>query len=758
MSVFRLCSAFPETPSPDLAKGPLGALDRALTGLKGGGRFAMGARIASLTPTLEIAGFGTLSLPVPPEQARALISLAEQAPYGRGDATLVDPNVRRSWQIAPERVRFVDPIWERKTLPRVLQRVKKELGVAAEIEANLYKLLIYEEGGFFLEHRDTEKAPAMFGTLVIALPSAHRGGELIVRHEGQTATIGLRSTSLSRTAFAAFYTDCLHSLAPVTAGHRVCLVYNLVSTSRLAAPRPTGSAGPAINRALLALAALGSPAKVVRVLSHHYTPAGLAFDKLKGDDAAVASALLTAARETGYRLFLGMVSICESGAAEEAYRPRGRWRSHVPDDTQGYDVIEVYESEVEVTGLRTPTGDEGPLTNLPLEPDEVIPVGLLEREPFDEDHFSEATGNEGGSFERIYRRAALVLWPAARDIDMLAQLPMAERVMALIAPVIGGQHEAHAMLERLVATWWDEGGADASTRSTLLGLLVKAERVDLVERFLVEVHLRPPVPSAHSRWHHGPNLEADDLEGLALVSRSLPPDSKLMDRVLARYLSEPPSLGVAAKLVAMLCALGGPRSLATARTVCETIAQLTRTDPRVAIPSTLLATLIPALESVDAEHGTETATTLVKTALGRPQVFDLDQHLIASARALGPGSSPARRMLEAAVIDGLEARTRTEPQHPTTWAREAPTGCGCEHCKRMVEFMCSPERESFDFKANERDRRHVEGLLYGHDVQGTTLRGSSPLTLRLTKNSRSFEKQLDRYLADLAALSQFTGE
>ena len=44
-----------------------------------------------------------------------------------------------------------------------------------EVSAELYKLLVYEKGGFFLSHRDTEKAPGMFATLVISLPSSHEG-------------------------------------------------------------------------------------------------------------------------------------------------------------------------------------------------------------------------------------------------------------------------------------------------------------------------------------------------------------------------------------------------------------------------------------------------------------------------------------------------------------------------------------------------------------------------------------------------------
>ena len=39
-----------------------------------------------------------------------------------------------------------------------------------EVAANLYKMVLYKERGHFKAHRDTEKEPGMFGTLIIQLP------------------------------------------------------------------------------------------------------------------------------------------------------------------------------------------------------------------------------------------------------------------------------------------------------------------------------------------------------------------------------------------------------------------------------------------------------------------------------------------------------------------------------------------------------------------------------------------------------------
>jgi hypothetical protein len=57
---------------------------------------------------------------------------------------------------------------------------------SVNLEARLYKLLLYEQGGHFAAHQDTEKEKGMLGTLVVQLPccEGHTGGSLAVRHNG----------------------------------------------------------------------------------------------------------------------------------------------------------------------------------------------------------------------------------------------------------------------------------------------------------------------------------------------------------------------------------------------------------------------------------------------------------------------------------------------------------------------------------------------------------------------------------------------
>jgi len=308
----------------------LDALESLLAGVKRPGDFCVSGALALPTPMVEVAGVGLLSFPLPPVQIAALIAAAERAPYGRGEQTVLDTSVRRVWQIDPARLRIGRKSWA-QSLRRVLAETARGLGCEdAAIRVELYKLLVYDPGGFFLAHRDSEKAPGMFGTLLLQLPSPHTGGELRIRHGSREAHIDLSATDCSEVGFAAFYADCEHEVRPVESGHRVCLVFNLQrgatsDTPPDSAPSYDAEVAQAARLIGAAFAAEGAPRKLVWLLAHQYSEAELGFAALKGVDAAVAGVLCRAADAAACRAHLGVVHIEESGPAEMHSMPsRGR--------------------------------------------------------------------------------------------------------------------------------------------------------------------------------------------------------------------------------------------------------------------------------------------------------------------------------------------------------------------------------------------------------------------------------------------------
>ena len=284
-------------------------------------------------PKIEVTEVGVLSFPIPETQIRELIRQADRAPYGRGEETIVDTAVRKVWQVPADRVSLGGKSWE-KSFRQILATAATALGCEdSTVTAELYKLLIYDQGAFFKAHRDTEKADGMFGTLVLVLPSAHRGGELAVRHAGREV-IRISGGEFTELTFAAFYADCEHEVRPITSGNRVCLVFNLIQprASKEHPPLKAPSQDPAIAAAAAmlesAFATADAPAKLTWLLEHHYSPAGLAFAGLKGADAALASVLRQAGNAPAAR---SIWACCISRNSARPRRPMSRPRAAAGD-------------------------------------------------------------------------------------------------------------------------------------------------------------------------------------------------------------------------------------------------------------------------------------------------------------------------------------------------------------------------------------------------------------------------------------------
>ena len=261
------------------------ALKELLLSIDRPGDFCAHGKLFAPMPRLEVEGVGLLSFPVPDMQVRALIAVAERTSYGKGPDTLVDTSVRDCRQIDAARIRVSGGAWG-DTFQGIFDSAATGLGCRADrLDARLYKLLVYEPGGFFATHRDTEKADGMIATLTISLPVAG-GGELVVRHREREAAIDMNAEEPSELAFAAFYADCAHEVRPVRKNHRLSLIFNLrVRAGDEDTPRQAPDFSSHADRIAARLTAWrdrpDASDKLVWLLDHDYSEAGLSFDTLK---------------------------------------------------------------------------------------------------------------------------------------------------------------------------------------------------------------------------------------------------------------------------------------------------------------------------------------------------------------------------------------------------------------------------------------------------------------------------------------------
>jgi hypothetical protein len=105
------------------------------------GDFCVGGIREVLMPAIDVDGVGRIAFPILPAQAETLVAIAEAAPYGPGEETVVDRDVRRTWQVDSAKVRIGGRHWE-KTLGELVAGVAAGLGVSGPLAADFYKLLV----------------------------------------------------------------------------------------------------------------------------------------------------------------------------------------------------------------------------------------------------------------------------------------------------------------------------------------------------------------------------------------------------------------------------------------------------------------------------------------------------------------------------------------------------------------------------------------------------------------------------------------
>jgi len=196
-----------------------------------------------------------------PDDANPLLDACKQASFRRSDEEVIDPSYRQalvlhssSFAIAPASA--IDPhnlgilSKIRQTLlggtgasaADLDERAKENSVIDRRVTARLDKLNVYRVGDFFKGHVDTPRSTYMFGTLLINLPVAHEGGQLIVRaplshYEGsryvaQNSDAGLGERDSFTTewraedvlSWIAFFSDCPHEILPVKSGNRYVLM------------------------------------------------------------------------------------------------------------------------------------------------------------------------------------------------------------------------------------------------------------------------------------------------------------------------------------------------------------------------------------------------------------------------------------------------------------------------------------------------------------------------------------------------------
>jgi len=741
-------------------------LAEVLTQLQRPGDFFATGTLDIHPPRLAVDGVGPIALPLLPFQADQLVAVAEQAPYGRGSETLVDTEVRRTWQIDAARVQLDGRRWA-EDLAEIVTRVGAGLGVDGRIKADLYKLLIYDTGSFFVSHRDTEKAPGMFATLVLVLPSAFSGGELIVRHKDREARLDLRRSEPSEVAFAAFYADCRHEVLPIASGCRLALVYNLIRPDGEPLPAPPDLDTP-VQQAAALLRDWGAqaadapvPNKLVYPLEHAYTEAELGFDALKGADKAAAGILVAAAAAADCELYLSLLSVSESGWAE--YAGGGYWgRGDVE-----YEIGEVTDSSWDLHDLRPVGGGGPPIQRLTFNDTELAPPDALAGIEDEEPDFEEATGNAGVSFERFYQCAALVLWPRSRragvvtDQGLETSVPFLSRLVdeweaSGAEPGDARWQEANALASSIRQHWpinphYHRRASGSSESAALLDALVR-----LGDQASTTAFLAGPITDGSYSTRDNAAIAR------ALTTLDREPATNLLTAIIA---NNAPCRPTACAELLHLCASqaddAAERTRAAALALLAALPTEAGQAPDFRCEQPKPELVVASLSTLSRIHPA-LADQAASLFLDHPAIYPMETILRPAALRLAeqtrPGSDAVDR-LRTAVLTELERRIAEPLEPPADWTRPAEVACRCNHCRDLNRFLAAPAEAEWRLKAVQQTRDHIEHQIERHrcDLDLITDRHGRPYTLVCTKNRGSYERRVKARERDIADRDSLLG-
>ncbi|MEM6698516.1 MAG: 2OG-Fe(II) oxygenase [Bacteroidota bacterium] len=768
-------------------------LFQTLSTVEGSGTFMSSSVKTFIQPGLEVEGVGELGFPLPPILTKSLIKVAHKAPFGKGSETVLDENVRSAWEIDEDELTFNNEDWE-LFLNRILASIKRDLGIAdREVEASLYKMLIYEEGDFFLPHQDSEKEPGMFGTLVVGLPSKHTGGEIHVRFGGEEEVVDFSpAASDYKIPYVAFYADCEHEIKKVTSGYRVCLVYNLIqriNSPKIQSPE-FGTQQQRLAKLLKDNTLIFANRPKAILLGHQYTPTNFSKNTLKNNDAPRAEVLLNAAVEAGYFANLALVTNHLSGELMEDYDDyyyRKRSKRRYYDDYDDYEeeeddgdakMGEVYEHTIDVKHWQE--NDLPDLGYLTFEESDLIAEFTVgEGDPIEQEKEG-YTGNAGMTLDYWYHYGAVILWPKSSHAEILNNRPIATQMN---------------WIDFYLKHWEDEElGSQAFVKRVIEGLQqeTKSEEDDFrkgqsdyttVAKGLVQIGDKSFMKNSLPLLT---NVFADVRrpEWVALIQKF---DPLYFDSVFVSNGNSRNPLKVNFLLNLLKDFLGTedyklqsfahqhiehlPKYFAQLAFVKEQESTFSfnpnyryfynyNTSKEETIKALISNTLKLSQTKEEDTDWVEKTTASITKKINRPFINEI---LTPTLLAELPPHTALANALRQVCIEDLQKRTEIKPSPPPTWTRPVPEKNNShgyysydDVWKMLKAFLQSPTEQTYRYTANQDYRDRVTAAIKSVeiDLSYVTSKVGRPYTLILKKTQAAYEKDLNRWKEDMELLGK----
>jgi len=714
-----------------------------LESIEGNGEFVMNNNVPITLPGLEVAGIGEIGFPITEPISEQMIKIAHQAAYGKGSATIVDTSVRNVWEIDAQKISFKNPKWE-KHIGKISEEITKGLGINEfGISMNLYKLLIYETGSFFLPHKDSEKEKGMFGTAIINLPSQHEGGELYVRFDGKEKEIDFSdSNNLYQLAYAAFFADCEHEIKPIQSGYRICLVYNLIQKVE-----NTKISVLSYNKQEKELVALltnntsnfDTTPKLI-MLDHEYTETNFSIQTLKHHDKPRAKTLIEAANLAGYMAFPALLTKYVMGEAEYDYDGYG-----YSDDTF-IGMGEIYEEDIYAEIQHD--NSFPPIGKISISESDVISrVKLDDGEPSDEEEEG-YTGNAGMTVEYWYHHGAIAIWPKAKHIGIINKLNIGIKLGWLSHYSKDLQNHKSEISDIIISINAPEYGyGDSTSFDVLVNVLVKMKdeklvyrKLSLLQAIFTKVNISKWVllfktfGVEFNRHFYDFILQKSGmpilLQYIKVIKEQVQLSDADFDDLIKKELSMLPSriskVGITSKeekdlnaeAIGVIVSIGNKLDESTT----DDFVTLFCSDNQRHYVNDMLATNLVNLKD---EKQSKIVTKLHKYCL-----------------------------------DEVQNRVNNKPIAPATWKKEVPKSSqNTDYWDMLKDFLQSETQTEYDYRARQDLRSSLESIIRNVtiDLKMQTINQGSPHILRLTKTHASYDRDMKKWKEDCLLLEKLNG-
>lgn len=747
----------------------------ALNSIHERGTFASRETASHEDLSIEVKDVGKIRLPVSATTARKLRRAGRQAGFGWRDKTLLDKSVRDTWEIARSKVKIDQRRWK-KVLEPQLEKIKHKLGLPAEgkLVARLHKMLVYEAGQFFVPHRDSEKTADMVATLSVVLPSAYKGGSVVIEHRGETVTF---RRSAERLTFIAFYADCHHEVRPVTEGYRVVLEYNLMfdgpaitspgpsdeqSTDRLAEHVSAHFTTPvAISQYSDRME--GPPDKLVYLLDHDYTTKSLGWDQLKNGDRLRAAALLEVAERLDCESFLALADVHESWSCEDddygwGYGGYRRYRDYdEEEDPDSFTLTELFESEIELRHWIDVSSKVVKSLQVGVSWNEVCYTrATVELEPFKSEHEG-WMGNYGNTVDRWYHRATVIMWPRRKAFEIRAKVSPAWAIEQLTKSVKAGSLSQAREKARSLVPFWQRRASREETKPFLEKTLRVASGLgdrELAASLLAPFRLHQLGQRAMPhfvallesyglawcrarllQWEAGDNHPHGDrvtawLQFMPTFCRKLCDSGAELGRELAQWLVAHQWTLTKDSIERHLEDRERPHALerltAIARDMIYVLESCVAADGRDVHAS---------IEAFVTSNETNYPVVCLVAALRDSR----KRHTPKDLRALGLGA------VRDHCVDRLTAALAAPARSADNWSITPPMKCGCELCGALGQFLTNRDQTRLEWPLAKDKRAHIHRQLDGYvlPVSHTTKRTGRPYSLVLIKTKTLFEREAE---------------